>query len=431
MLAACSLCAAAEHIEIADSLVGSEIYPGTVHNYLITVPHSYTGREPAGLYLGLDGVLCGAPAVLDSLARAGKPFIGVFLQPGIVRNTAGDIVRYNRSNEFDATDGRFARFLATELLPAVERITTPDGRHIRLTADPARRVIFGLSSGGIAALTAAWHRPDLFGCVLSGCGTFVPMRGGHNLQAIVRKHEPLPIRVFLQDGFDDCWNPTFGSWFDANATLGTALRFAGYDLAVDWAEGVHSVRRATEIFPDALRWLLRPAVPARLTGNDVLAPILANSGPWEQIEAPAGFAPAKPEAIYPDGSLRACAARGTNYLTQEIIAPDGRAQFSQPFYWLHSYTNSALTFGGMVFDGLGNLWVITDAGMQICDQNGRVRGILRLPADFPVAGSRLELKEGAAIITGITPAGSTISYRRTLTVVVPTHGQKPVSQGQG
>jgi len=34
----------------------------------------------------------------------------------------------------------------------------------------------------------------------------------------------------------------------------------------------------------------------------------------------------------------------------------------------------------MAFDVDGNLYVATDIGVQVCDQNGRVRAILSLPA---------------------------------------------------
>ena len=37
--------------------------------------------------------------------------IGVFLQPGVVHDAMGNVVRYNRSNEFDRTSPLFAEFL--------------------------------------------------------------------------------------------------------------------------------------------------------------------------------------------------------------------------------------------------------------------------------------------------------------------------------
>ncbi len=152
--------------------------------------------------MGLDGILCNAPERIDSLIATGDipPMIGVFIEPGIVYDDNGEVLRYNRSCEFDAPDGRFARFLEQELLPEALK-------DINILPGGENAMIFGLSSGGIAAFNAAWQRPDLFGRVYSGCGTFVPMRGADELQSWVRKAEPRDIKVFLQDGFSDTWNP--------------------------------------------------------------------------------------------------------------------------------------------------------------------------------------------------------------------------------
>ena len=418
--------ARAAHIILADTLRGSDIYPSTVHAFQVSVPDGYDGSEAAALLLGLDGILCDAPQVIDSLsARGVMPLtIGVYLQPGVVYDAQGEVVRYNRSNEFDATDGRFARFLESELLPAVERLVTPDGRPVRLSSDPSRRCLFGLSSGGIAAFNAAWHRPDLFGRVFSGCGTFVPMRGGQNIQAVVRKHEPRPIRVFLQDGFSDSWNPLFGSWYEANRLLASALEFAGYDCAFDWAEGGHSVRRATEIFPEVMTWLWRPGLDARPTGNDLLAPLLVDGEAWQKCGLPdRDISFGGLSAIYPDGSLEASPEPGSNFLNQTLLSGNGASYATQRFYWLHSYDNSDAGVSSMAFDGEGNLWVASSAGLQICDQNGRVRGILSLPAP----SGKIAILDGWVIYS--LPDGTV--YRRRLNVKAPTPGVRPMSQGQG
>jgi len=420
--------AEARYIMMADSLVGSKLYPATVHHFQISVPDGYTGEHPAAMYLGLDGILCNAPEVIDSLVQCGEmPLtIGIYLQPGVVKDCSGMVLRYNRSNEFDATDDRFARFIDTELLPYIERLTTPDGRQIRFSPDATDRCIFGLSSGGIAAFCAAWHRPDLFGKVFSGCGTFVPMRGGDELQAIVRKHEPKRLRVFLQDGFEDSWNPLFGSWYEANRMLASALEFAGYDCSFDWAEGGHSVRRATEIFPEVMRWMWREETEPRATSNDLLAPLLESSDEWERLpEAPDSVRFAEASAVYPDSILCVEVEDSTNFLKQCLLDKSGRKYACQRFYWLHSYDNSDAGVSSMAFDAAGNLWVVTKAGIQICDQNGRVRGILAMPSVS--RGAKLAIAQGLVYI--LTPDGE--CYRRRLNTAPAVAGTTPPSQGQG
>ena len=44
--------------------------------------------------------------------------------------------------------------------------------HYRAGLDPAHTVIAGQSHGGLAAAHAAFHHPDVFGCVLSQSGSF-------------------------------------------------------------------------------------------------------------------------------------------------------------------------------------------------------------------------------------------------------------------
>lgn len=420
----------ASYTVIDTCLTDSEIFPGTVHTFKVVVPDAYDPASPAALYLGLDGVLCRAPQVIDSLMAAGEMpvTVSVYLQPGYIPGDSATVLRYNRSNEFDATDGRFASFIENELLPAVESLATTDGRRISLSADPADRMIFGLSSGGIAAFNAAWHRPDLFGKVYSGCGTFVPMRGGNDLEAIVRKHEPLPLRVFLQDGYTDSWNQIFGSWYEANRQLASALEWAGYDCAFDWAEGGHSVVRTSQIFPQVMTWMWRgedDSIRARPTPNGLLAQLLIEGEGWlpAGTAAPAAMSAAPAEAVYPDGSLVAVAVPGSNYVDQYIIGKDGERLYGQRYYWLHTYDNAALDIPSMAFDADGWLWVMTRAGIQICDQNGRVRGILRLPLGFDASCAALSIVDGS-----VTISDGRAAYTRRLNVKAP-RGVRPASQG--
>src|SRR6185312_16743058 len=105
----------------------------------------------------------------------------------------------NRSYEYDGLGDAYVRFVLEELLPAVERKTTADGRPIHLSHAANDRSIGGQSSGGIAAFTAAWERPDAFSRVFSAIGSYVGLRGGDRYAVLIRKTEPKAIRIFLQD----------------------------------------------------------------------------------------------------------------------------------------------------------------------------------------------------------------------------------------
>ena len=421
---------AAGHVMIDGSLEQSADYPGTVHSFQVYVPDQYDGKRPAALYVGLDGVLCNAPQVMDSLIAAGKMpcTIGVFLQPGVVKGDDGIVLRYNRCYEFDSTTGLFAHFLETEVLPAVENMTTEKGRPIRLSRYPQDRMIFGLSSGGIAAFNAAWHRPDLFGKVFTGVGTFVAMRGGNDLQALVRKTEPQPLRVFIQDGSNDAWNPLFGHWYEGNQMLASALQFAGYDVQCDWSNGGHNVKRSTEIFPQVMEWMWRdwPAAPTiGESQNDFLQELYhAEDKGWEKASEGMKVKPVT-RIIYPDLTNIAMIPTTPGNTVWQYLLKDGQPTCGEPFYWLHNDDSSPLDIQTITFDGNGNLWAVTNLGIQVCDQNGRVRAILRIPREV---GPVYEITISGGYVWLLTDSWN---WRRRLNVASPILGLRPESQGQG
>ena len=160
----------------------------------------------------------------------------------------------------------------------VENLETPHGHRILISKDPNDRAITGASSSGIAAFTVAWERPDLFSRVYSSVGTFVAMRGGNGYPAMVRKSEPRPLRIYLQDGVNDTWNHIFGDWWEQNQLMSSALNYAGYEFDYKWDRGTHSIYYGTRAYPDAMRWLWR-GWPARVKAgesmNDMLKSLLA------------------------------------------------------------------------------------------------------------------------------------------------------------
>src|SRR5205807_1704512 len=191
---------------IAFTFAKSKIFPGTTRECSIYVPKQYDGKKPACVHVNQDGVQFNAPAVFDDLIHKKEipVLIGVFVRPGVVKATSPQALdRYNRSYEYDGLGDAYARFLLDELLPEVQKKTTSDGRPIRLSRDGNDRSIGGSSSGAVCAWTAAWERPDAFRRVFSAIGTYVGLRGANIYPTLIRKYEPKPLRVFLQDGSAD------------------------------------------------------------------------------------------------------------------------------------------------------------------------------------------------------------------------------------
>ena len=241
----------------------SKVYPGTWREYWVYVPAELDRSKPAPVMVFQDGLQYNAPVVFDNLIhqKAIPPLVGVFVMHGRVKAPHSEALdRMNRSFEYDAVSDDYARFLVDELLPFVAKT-----HGLSLSSDPNDRAIAGNSSGAIAAFAAAWQRPDAFRRVFSGIGTYVGLRGGNQFPVLIRKTEPKPLRVFLQDGQNDLNNYT-GSWFIANQDMLSALEYAGYDVRHEWGDGEHNSRHAAQLFPDALRWLWR-GWPAPLKAN--------------------------------------------------------------------------------------------------------------------------------------------------------------------
>ena len=235
----------------------SKIFPGTSRTVTVYVPKQYDGKTPACLWVCQDGVQYNAPAVFDKLiASKEMPItIGVFVTPGEVKASNKDaLARFNRSLEYDGLGDSYARFLIEELLPAVEKMKSSDGREIKFSKNPDDRAIGGASSGAICAFTAAWERPDSFRRVFSAIGTYVGLRGGNNYPTLLRKYEPKPLRVFLEDGEGDLDN-LHGNWPLANKQMDSSLRFMKYESKLVMGDGGHNGKHGGAILPESLIWL--------------------------------------------------------------------------------------------------------------------------------------------------------------------------------
>ncbi|QDT33350.1 alpha/beta hydrolase [Thalassoglobus polymorphus] len=241
----------------------SEVFPGSIRHYSVYVPEQYDADTPTAVMVFQDGHTYldekgqfRVPVVFDNLIHKGElpPIIGIFIDPGYLQDELPKKRGWrprpqNRSFEYDTLSDQYSRFLLEEILPEV-------GKHYNLTKDPDQRAICGISSGGICAWTVAWERPDEFRKVLSHVGSFTNIRGGHVYHALIRKTEPKPIRVFLQDGSGDLDNQ-HGNWPLANQQMAKSLAFAKYDHKFVYGEGAHNGIHGGAILPDSLRWLWR------------------------------------------------------------------------------------------------------------------------------------------------------------------------------
>lgn len=324
----------------------SKIFPGTWREYWVYIPAQYDPTKPACVYVNQDGVQWQAPTVFDNLIHKKEMpvTIGVFVMHGRVKAANADAAldRFNRSFEYDGLGDNYARFILEEILPAVETKKATDGRAIRLSQSGNDRCIGGSSSGAVCAFTAAWERPDAFRRVFSAIGTYVGLRGADRYHTLLRKQEPKPLRIFLQDGTHDL-NIYAGDWWMANQTMERSLQFGGYEVQHIWGEGGHNGKHGTAIFADAMRYLWKDwpqAVKTGMSKNPMLNDILLPNEDWQLVseghkftEGPSVnakgeffFTDGPNEKIYQvaaDGKVRLF-AENTGKVYGQIFGTDGR-----------------------------------------------------------------------------------------------------------
>lgn len=282
----------------------SEIFPGTVRQFWVYVPAQYSAEKPACTLIVQDGLNRAKqwrlPQVCDNLIHTQEMpvTIGIFVTPGIVNSSKqGSQPRFNRSFEYDSLGDRYARFLLEELIPEVSK-------KYNLSTNPNDRALAGASSGGICAFNAAWERPDAFRRVFSTIGTFVGLRGANEFAMLVRKTEPKPLRVFLQDGSNDL-NIYAGDWWVANQDMLSALKWAGYDVQHRWGEGGHNGKHGAAILPDAMRWLWRdypePISVSPEQAEKRRTDILVDGQGWQEVST--GHESAEAPVCSPSGEL--------------------------------------------------------------------------------------------------------------------------------
>lgn len=338
----------------------SKVFPGTTRNYWVYVPAQYDASKPACLMVFQDGSgfvkpdgAWRVPVVLDNLiAQKAMPVtVGVFVDPGVsAGESTNQQTRFNRSFEYDALGDRYARFLRDELLPEVEKT-------VKISANPDDRGIAGASSGGIAAFTAAWEDPEDFHRVLSFIGSFTDLRGGDKYIDLIRKAEPRPLRVFLQDGANDL-NIFAGSWYMANQAMAKSLAYAGYDMKFEVGTEGHNAKQGGAILPEALKWLWRdypqPIKASQGGGGErqFITEILDPNQGWEQVGNAYDFAEGM--AVDPQGNVFFCDSASSKIY--KISATDGKVTL---------YKDGTAGTTGLTFSANGTMYAAEAGRLRV------------------------------------------------------------------
>jgi enterochelin esterase-like enzyme len=172
---------------------------GYTIDYWVYTPAGYDELERLPVLYVLDGNdfvderMGALPRVLDNLIASGRirPVLVVFTDA----RGPGDPQHNRREDEFLAHPVEHAAFIATELVPAVDRAYRTD-------PDPNARAIAGVSYGGLAATFIAASHPDVF----HGLAAFSPSLWVVDAVATCGSDAGsgcVPIRIFLGAGIPD------------------------------------------------------------------------------------------------------------------------------------------------------------------------------------------------------------------------------------
>jgi len=253
----------------------SKIYPGIAKGQTGTVPYErkvavyipaqyHPGKEAPFLVaqdgMGYRGIL---PPILDNLIAKHRvpPLIAIMINSG-----GGDAQGSQRGLEYDTVSDTYSNFIETEVLPKI----TADYK-VKFTTDPEGRATMGGSSGGSAAFTMAWFRPDLYRRVLTYSGTYVNQQSPLNPDSphgaweyhehLIPSAEKKPLRIWLHVSENDNGSTrdeaSYHNWVLANQRMAAALKAKGYPYRYVFAgQAGHTDGRVTkQTLPGALTWL--------------------------------------------------------------------------------------------------------------------------------------------------------------------------------
>ena len=197
-----------------------------------------------------------------------------------VQNGGNDGKNSQRGLEYDTMSDRLARFIHDEVLPAV--LSNADLKaaypHFALTENPWGRGVIGCSSGGAAALSMGWFRPDWFRRIIAYSGTFVDQQDDdapeeakyplgaweyHSGMKLIETSEVKPLRIFTHvsenDGRANDPEETYHNFVMAGLRTNAALDKKGYHHRFVFSKkSGHCDKRVFELtLADTLVWTWR------------------------------------------------------------------------------------------------------------------------------------------------------------------------------
>lgn len=225
----------------------------TTRKIYVYVPAAYKDGTKAPYLIIHDGPgqMSLVRNALDNLTISKNPkrklpaFVAIAVQNG-----GNDGKNSERGLEYDTMSDRLARFIHDEVVPAVLKNADVKAAypHLAFTQNPWGHAVIGCSSGGAAALTMGWFRPDYFRRIIAYSGTFVDQQDDdapeeakfpigaweyHSGMKLIANTEKKPLRIFThvseQDNRANDPEETYHNWVMAGKRTAEALKAKGYN----------------------------------------------------------------------------------------------------------------------------------------------------------------------------------------------------------
>ena len=247
----------------------SPIFPGVTGAYTrqgwIYIPAGYKAGTPMPFIIAQDGrdYMDRLPKILDNMIAAKRvpAMIALMIMAG-----PGDGAGSERGFEYDTVSDAFTSWVETCVLPKMVK-----SYGVAFTTSPEGRASMGGSSGGSAAFTMGWFRPDLYRRMIIFSGSFVALSMTPDFpngawaypDHLIAQTPAKPLRVWMEAAQNDAGatnsEASMKNWVIANQKMAAALEAQGYHTHFDYALGaMHNDPKVwDQTLPTALEWLWR------------------------------------------------------------------------------------------------------------------------------------------------------------------------------